>query len=305
MKYSTPFLLLLMACGSEESSGEDVLKTLYCNEDMDQNKIKDDADCDGVLTADDCDDNDPNTVSDMDCDGVLTIDDCDDDNADLLTISGDADCDGTVTADDCDDNDALSTNIYEDTDCDGSVEPFYLDSNGITIKCPLARYGDTAEINGITYTKQNRGELDYLLYTGDWTSIENSCTTGITNMSDMFLDISSFNGDIGSWDTSNVTNMSGMFQDAESFNQNISDWDVSYVMYMSGMFSNASSFNEDIGDWDVSSVTSMLVMFYNASSFNQDLSDWCVSNISSEPEDFNTGADNWSAPSPIWGSCSP
>ena len=70
MKYSTPFLLLLMACGSKGASGEDILKTLYCNEDLDKNKIKDDADCDGVLTTDDCDD----------------------DNAKLLAVSGDADC---------------------------------------------------------------------------------------------------------------------------------------------------------------------------------------------------------------------
>ena len=38
-------------------------------------------DCDGVLTIDDCDDSDANTVNDMDCDGVLTIDDCDDSDA--------------------------------------------------------------------------------------------------------------------------------------------------------------------------------------------------------------------------------
>ena len=72
---------------------------------------------------------------------------------------------------------------------------------------------------------------------------------------------------------------------------------------MNGMFQDVESFNEDTGGWDVSSVTDMEGMFYFTSSFNQELSDWCVSNISSEPEDFNTGADNWSAPSPIWGSC--
>ena len=48
MKYSLPFLLLLMACGSKGSSGEDILKTLYCNEDLDKNKIKDDADCEYI-----------------------------------------------------------------------------------------------------------------------------------------------------------------------------------------------------------------------------------------------------------------
>ena len=31
-------------------------KELYCNQDLEQNLLTDDADCDGALTADDCDD---------------------------------------------------------------------------------------------------------------------------------------------------------------------------------------------------------------------------------------------------------
>ena len=33
-----------------------------------------DMDCDGVLSADDCDDNDPSTIFDMDCDGCNDAD---------------------------------------------------------------------------------------------------------------------------------------------------------------------------------------------------------------------------------------
>ena len=33
--------------------------------------FRDDMDCDGVLSVDDCDDSDPNTVNDMDCDGTI------------------------------------------------------------------------------------------------------------------------------------------------------------------------------------------------------------------------------------------
>ena len=46
--------------------------------------IAEDGDCDGVLTADDCDDADNTSTvvsEDGDCDGVLTADDCDDTNA--------------------------------------------------------------------------------------------------------------------------------------------------------------------------------------------------------------------------------
>jgi surface protein len=46
----------------------------------------------------------------------------------------------------------------------------------------------------------------------------------------------SFNGNIGSWNTSSVTSMSFMFNVATSFNQGIGSWDVSSVTDMSSMF---------------------------------------------------------------------
>ena len=52
------------------------LQDLFCTN-------SDDLDCDGIPTADDCDDADVNSTviaEDADCDGVLTIDDCDDSN---------------------------------------------------------------------------------------------------------------------------------------------------------------------------------------------------------------------------------
>ena len=84
--------------------------------------IAEDEDCDGVLTADDCDDADETLgaiAEDGDCDGVLTADDCDDADATLGDITEDADCDGVLTADDCDDGDAALGAITEDGDCDG------------------------------------------------------------------------------------------------------------------------------------------------------------------------------------------
>ena len=65
--------LLMTACGDGEEKTTD---NLHCNGDVNANLIVDDADCDGVLTADDCDDEDSNSTAiaeDGDCDGTLTV----------------------------------------------------------------------------------------------------------------------------------------------------------------------------------------------------------------------------------------
>ncbi len=68
-------------------------------------------------------------------------------------------------------------------------------------------------------------------------------------------------GAISDWDVSQVTDMSELFIDKTTFNDDISNWDVSNVTNMYAMLCNATSFNQDIGAWDVSSVTNMRVMF--------------------------------------------
>ena len=80
-----------------------------------------DADGDGVLTWNDCDDNDPNIGNqtlDQDCDGIPSSDDCDDNDPNSNTTSTDADCDGALTNDDCDDNDSTA-----------------FDNNGLSASC--------------------------------------------------------------------------------------------------------------------------------------------------------------------------
>jgi surface protein len=98
-----------------------------------------------------------------------------------------------------------------------------------------------------------------------------------------------------------VTNMGRMFHWASSFNGNIGGWDTSNIKYMNKMFRYAKSFNGNISSWNTSSVTQMISMFRGASAFNQDLSGWCVTLIPSEPISFDRGATSWTEPQPKWG----
>ncbi|PAU94888.1 hypothetical protein CK503_05300 [Aliifodinibius salipaludis] len=169
---------------------------------------------------------------------------------------------------------------------------FYLASNGVTIKCEAASVGDTGTVDGVTYTKRSADQI-----TTD--NAPTTCTSGTTDMSELFKYEDNFNGDIGHWDVSSVTNMHRMFTDADDFNQDLNSWDVSNVTDMSVMFASASKFNGNISGWDISSVTDMSAMFNGALSFNGDLSDWDVSSVTDmssmfrKANDFNGDISVW------------
>jgi len=118
----------------------------------------------------------------------------------------------------------------------------------------------------------------------------------VTELSGLFYDASSFNGDISEWDTANVTDMSGMFSGASSFNQGL-NWDTSSVTNMRAMFYYTSSFNQGL-NWDTANVTDMKLMFYYASSFNQGLN-WDTSSVTDMSYMFN-GATSFNGDISAW-----
>lgn len=98
-------------------------------------------------------------------------------------------------------------------------------------------------------------------------------------MGDTFADCLSYLGrGLNTWNTSLVEDMSGMFRNTPSFNGNLERWNVSKVRSMKDMF-RGSGFNGDASDWDTSSVNTMSGMFRHAVLFSADASNWNVGNV--------------------------
>ncbi|MCP3857712.1 MAG: amidohydrolase family protein, partial [Actinomycetia bacterium] len=106
--------------------------------------------------------------------------------------------------------------------CSSGVDlnPFYLDTNSVTVKCPGVAVGASFTLGGVTYTKRDRAGLDALVSSANEADLVTSCTTGVTDLSELFgealggskvSDPATFNPDLSSWDVSSVTDMNGMF----------------------------------------------------------------------------------------------
>jgi surface protein len=200
---------------------------------------------------------------------------------------------------------------------------FYLAANGVTIMCPTVSVGGTEIINGITYTKRSVNQINS-------DNAASTCTSGITDFSNLFFNEGTFNADISHWDLSDATTTYAMFYNATSFNQDVSAWDVSRVENFGYMFGGQSGmafnsdisgwntstatdmeamlqfavdFNADISNWDVSNVTNMNYMLYGTTSFNQDISNWCVDKISGPPTSFSFNSGLSTDHLPVWGTC--
>jgi hypothetical protein len=117
-------------------------------------------------------------------------------------------------------------------------EKFFLSSNGVTIICAGAEFGESGTVNDITYTKRDKQDI----------SIQNAattCTSGVTDLSYLFYSLEAFNEDISHWVISGVYDMSYMFYDAKSFSQDLSNWCVSNLPSEPVNFSEGSALKDN------------------------------------------------------------
>jgi surface protein len=198
---------------------------------------------------------------------------------------------------------------------------FYLDANGVTVKCRGCSVGDTGMVSGTlykavgdaTYSGSTASDNSLQREVDIWTNSSGSsigsqgnyqlCTTLVTDMSEVFSSKTiAANNLIKTWDTSSVTDMSEMFMNGSfpSSDYDLTKWDTSNVTNMSSMFVGVGG-NWLISTWDTSSVTTMKNMFKNASYFNNDISSWDVSSVTTMESMFEY-AEAFDQPIGAWGS---
>eukprot|EP00761_Pharyngomonas_kirbyi_P014497 gb/GECH01014527.1/.p1 GENE.gb/GECH01014527.1/~~gb/GECH01014527.1/.p1 ORF type:complete len:177 (+),score=8.33 gb/GECH01014527.1/:1-531(+) len=131
----------------------------------------------------------------------------------------------------------------------------YLASKGVTVICKGMENGSKGTVNGKEYTKLNIDQIRTKVFNMN-SDLGTICTSDITDMKELLLNMPLYIDDLSSWDTSQVKDMSRMFEYAEKFNSDISYWDTSKVTDMTAMFKDAIMFRQDLSNWDVSNVES-------------------------------------------------
>ena len=120
----------------------------------------------------------------------------------------------------------------------------------------FAVVNDSSKTQITSYAKNEQSGISYFTTSGQLVPFNNIVTTLMTDMSTMFINTTTFNSNIGSWDTSRVENMMGMFGQASAFNNggdsSIGLWNTTNVRYMNSVFYEATIFNQDIHSWDAS-----------------------------------------------------
>ncbi len=180
---------------------------------------------------------------------------------------------------------------------DASGNPNALAENATTISSAFRSTSFATDITQLDVSNVTHASSAFFANTTFNQNIGGWDTRRVTTMANMFLN-SLFNQDIGVWDTGQVTNMTGMLG-GTTFNQDIGSWNTHNVTSMSGMFNTAIFFNQYIGNWDTGNVTSMSSMFTNAFAFNQDIGRWDTRLVTTmatmflSASAFNQNIGNW------------
>ncbi|MFN8126256.1 MAG: BspA family leucine-rich repeat surface protein [Candidatus Nanopelagicales bacterium] len=117
--------------------------------------------------------------------------------------------------------------------------------------------------------------------------------TGTHDLSNAFLEASSFNGSVAGWDTDQVVDLTNTFKDADAFTgTGLGTWDVSGVTDMYGTFQN-SGVSADLSGWQVGAVTDLHATFAGATAFDQPIGSWDTGQVQDMGDLFNgaTGFD--------------
>ena len=128
---------------------------------------------------------------------------------------------------------------------DSELKPFYLDTNGVTIKArDWVTVGTTGELNGVTYTAVDNTTLKEIVDNDQ--DVTKVVTTLVTDLKELFKNKKEFNQDIGNWDVSKVEAeyMKQMFMNATLFNQDLTKWCVTNITSEPSDFSTSSPLTE-------------------------------------------------------------